>query len=300
MQRQTLRMLGRRVWQNYLMPSRLGELEEWLRLSLARGYRFYSIAQYWRLTEGGHRPPPPKTVVLRHDVDVDVSTAEAMFRLERTFSITGSYYFRLSTIDESLMRLIQDSGAEASYHYEELASEAKATCLRGAEEVQRSLAAIRQRFLRNLESLRHNTGLPMTTVAAHGDWINRSLGVNNTEVLKSPELRQMACVQTEAYDPELMRFVSVRYADAAGPVWLGKRIIFSGTGELQFADDAPRSPIEAVQEGLPVLYVLLHPEQWNRGPGPQLKEHAKRVKEALAYRLRIPVALPSVRASHAS
>ena len=114
---QILRMLGHRIWQNYFMPSRLSELRDWYQCSLDLGYRFYSVQSYWRLTNGGACPPPAKTILLRHDVDVDVAAARAMFLMETHLGIAGSYYFRLSTMDVPLMKEIAETGAEASYHY---------------------------------------------------------------------------------------------------------------------------------------------------------------------------------------
>jgi hypothetical protein len=285
-----LTLLRSRIWQNYLMPSRLGELADWFRLSLARGYKFYSIAHYWRLTEAGRKAPPPKSIVLRHDIDVDLAAASAMYSLEKELSIASSYYFRLGTLDLPLMRAIADAGGEASYHYEELATEVKARCLRSVAQIHARLPMMRQRFRENLQRVRAMTGLPMTTVAAHGDWANRALGLPNTELLKCPELRAGLDVQVEAYDPELMKFVTARYADAACPTWwVGKRIAPSGQGRLEFFDNAPGTPADAVRAGLPVIYVLLHPEQWRRGPRWHFREQVNRVKEALAYRLGVPV-----------
>jgi hypothetical protein len=277
------------------MPSRLDELARWFRLSLDLGYKFYSVAQYWRLTDGGRTAPLAKSIVLRHDVDLDVATAAAMFTLEKELSIAGSYYFRLGTIDFPLMQTIAGSDAEVSYHYEELATEAKTSCLRSTDEVETRLPIIRQRFLQNLHEVRAATGLSMTTVSSHGDWVNRKLGVANTDILKCPEVRQRAGVEVEAYDRALMKFVTARYADAMCPTWwIGKLVAQVEPDRLEFLDGAPRTPTEAVRAGLPVLYVLLHPEQWRSRPFPHLKQQVTRVKETVAYKLRIKLKSYSV------
>lgn len=301
MRLQSVTKLGCRIWQNYLMPSRFEELSNWFRLSLERGYKFCSVANYWQLTDAGHTAPPPQTIVLRHDVDVDLAAARAMFSIENTLSITSSYYFRLSTIDCPLMQAIADSGGEASYHYEELATEVKACCLRSVKQVRAELTVARQHFRENLQRVRALTGLPMSTVAAHGDWANRALGLANTEILKCHDLRRDLGVQVEGYDNDLLKFATVRYADAACPTWwVGKYVVQSQPGQLEFRNGAPRTPVEAVLEGLPVIFVLLHPEQWRRGPRWHLKEQVKRVREALAYRFQIPIASASVSNSRAN
>jgi len=281
-------MLGCKIWQNYLMPSRLGDLADWFRLSFEHGYRFYSVESYWKATDAGRKEPPPGSIVLRHDIDVDLAAARAMFTLEKKLSISSSYYFRLGTVDLPLMRAIAESGGEASYHYEELATEVKARCLRTAEEIQARLPSVRQRFRENLQRMRDMTGLPMDTVAAHGDWANRAIGVANTELLKAPDLRTDLGVKVEAYDHELIKFVTARYADAVCPKWwVGKRIAPARDGHLDFLDDAPKTPVDAVRQGLPVIYILLHPEQWKSGPQWHFKAQVKRVGEGMAYRLGI-------------
>ena len=276
---------GARIWQNYLMPSRLDELADWFRLALDHGYKFCSVAEYWRLTDAGRLKPPVKTIVLRHDIDVDLAAAHAMFSLEKMLLINSSYYFRLNTIDLPLMHAIAGSGGEASYHYEELATEAKAHRLRSPEQVRARMPIIRQQFGENLQRLRATTGLPITTVASHGDWVNRSLRLANTVVLECPDLRKNCGVQVEAYDYELLKFFTVRYADAICPKWWsGKRVTQAGPGRLEFLDDCPKTPAAGVREGLPFIYVLLHPEQWRRGPRWHFNADMKRIWEAIAYR----------------
>ena len=282
--------LGCRIWQNYLMPSRLDELAAWSRLALELGYTFYSVEDYWRITQAGRTAPPPKSIVLRHDIDVDLATAHAMFSIESVLGITSSYYFRLRTITLPLMQAIAGAGGEASYHYEELATEAKAGCLRGPEQVRARLPLIRQRFLENLQSLRAQTGLPMITVASHGDWANRRLGLANTEILKCPDLRKSAAVQVEAYDSELMKFVTARYADTHCPDWwTGTHLTRTGADHSESRNGVPKTPAAAVRGGLPVIYVLLHPEQWRRGPRCHFREQVKRLREGVAYHFRVPL-----------
>jgi len=284
-----LETLSSRLWQNYLMPSRLDELADWFRLSLDCGYKFHSVENYWQITNAGRTAPPPKSIVLRHDIDVDVAAARAMFSLEKKLAISSSYYFRLSTMNTHLMHEIADSGGEASYHYEELATEVKARCLRSIEQVRARLPMIRQQFFENLQRVRATTGLPMVTVASHGDWANRRLKLANTEILECLDLRRRAAVQVEAYDYDLLKFVRARYADAAGPAWwVGKRVVQAGPDQLEFLNGVPRTPAEAVRDGLPVIYVLLHPEQWRRGPRWHFREQRKRFREGIAYRLGMP------------
>ena len=288
---QLLRILGHRIWQNYFMPSRLAELRDWYQSSLDLGYRFYSVESYWRLTNGGACAPPPKTILLRHDVDVDVAAARAMFLMETRLGIAGSYYFRLSTMDVPLMKGIAQTGAEASYHYEELALAAKMSQLRSSVDIRNQLPGICDAFHENLKQARACSGLPMLTVAAHGDWVNRTLKMRNTEVLNSPTVRERSGILVEAYDQTLLRFVTARYSDAPSPTWwAGGRLAETESGEKTVSNAPPRTPYEAVRQGLPTLYVLLHPEHWMRGPLAHFKEQTRRISEAVAYRCHLPSA----------
>jgi hypothetical protein len=269
------------------MPSRLFELADWYRFSIERGYQFYSIENYWRSTSCGRNRPPPKTVVLRHDIDVDIAAARAMFSVEKELAIKSSYYFRLSTMDLSIMQDIASSGGEASYHYEELATEAKAQRLRSVDQVRARLDVIREQFRDNLKRVRAKTGLPMVTLADHGDWANRALDLANTEILEDQHFRKELNVQVEAYDYDLLKFVDARYTDAQCPKWwVGKRVVASKERRVDLVSGAPSTPTEAVRQGVPVIYVLLHPENWIRGPRWHFAEQLKRLKEGLAYRFR--------------
>src|SRR5581483_2581143 len=116
---------GRRIFADFLMRDRLATYQLLVHRVLDHGYRFLSLADFWRLQESGDFRSDRKYVVLRHDVDSDPATARRLWALERTCGVRSSYYFRLSTVDISLMQDIQASGSEASYHYEELATLAK-------------------------------------------------------------------------------------------------------------------------------------------------------------------------------
>src|SRR5262249_27513079 len=146
------------------------------------GYVSYSISGFWRALNLGELAP--KCLILRHDVDTDVATAEQMWRAETKLGCISSYYFRLSTFTPALMREMHHAGFEASYHYEEIAAVAKSSGLTTAAQVRAALPVIRNLFRINLSSLRSRTGLPMTSVASHGDFVNRRLAISNTTILE--------------------------------------------------------------------------------------------------------------------
>jgi len=208
-------------------------------------------------------------MILRHDVDSDAATAEKMWSIEQEFGVRSSFYFRLCALDSDLMRRIEHSGSEASYHYEELATFAKQHCIRQPEELLPFMPGIQQMFGENIRALRQQTGLPMVSVASHGDFANRHLGVANWVLLQSHELRAQLGIEVEAYDEALMRFVIGRYSDIAQYPALWN----------------PSDLVEAVQRSEPVIYVLTHPGRWSCNRAELIKQDTLRLIEGIRYRL---------------
>lgn len=262
-----------RVWHrfyaDFLLPSRLAEYEQLLKQALQFGYETIPVSRFWELALRGEAVRKTRLLILRHDIDTGAKTARTLWQAERRLGITGSYYFRLSTIDIELMKAIAAQGGEASYHYEELARWCKQKGLASIDEVQAQMPHIRSVFSRNLRELRARTGLPMTVVASHGDFINRKLGIRNTAILDDPELRQELGIQLEVYDKEFLDTVTARFSDAAYPQYW-----------------RPASPVEAIRAGSPVVYLLIHPRQWQAERLVNAADDINRAAESIAYRLR--------------
>ena len=154
-----------------------------------------------------------KLLILRHDVDSDIETTRAMWRIERELGIKSSYFFRLSTVDLPLMREIEACGGSVGYHFEELATVAKRKGLKTREQVMEDLPYMRDPFERNLTELRDQTQLPLRFVASHGDFVNRRLGVPNWVILRDAAFRDRMNIELEAYDEACMRHVQSRHSD---------------------------------------------------------------------------------------
>ena len=165
------------------------------------------------LTERGRIQPMDKLLILRHDIDTDIETTRAMWRVERELVIKSSYFFRLSTVDLPLMREIEACGGSVGYHFEELATAAKRKGLKTREQVMEELPYMRDLFERNLTELRDQTQLPLRFVASHGDFANRRLGVPNWVILRDAAFRDRMNIELEAYDEACMRHVQSRHSD---------------------------------------------------------------------------------------
>ncbi len=263
------RALSRRLYADYLMPSRLPLLEAMLREGLAAGYTFHSLGSFHELAEKTGGRPEGLHVILRHDIDTDVATARAMWDLERKLGILGSFFFRLSTIDAPLMKEMEGQGAEASYHFEEIATWVKQKAWSSKEQVASHLEPMQADLLKNLERLRSITGLPMRVLASHGDFANRKVGVMNHALLEDAAFRRSAGVALEAYDEALMGRVSARTSDVPAPrFWSGE------------------APEVLFQRREPVVHILLHPKQWRTAWGPTTRENVIRLWEGLSLSAR--------------
>ena len=260
-----LSSIWQRVYVDFLMPSRLGVYREYLDQAVRQGYRFYSVHSFYHACRDG--VPPIPALILHHDIDSDIATAREIWKIEQSLGVRSSFYFRLSTIDVPLMREIEATGSEASYHYEELATIAKRRRIRSAAGVDSVLPEARELFTQNLLNLRAETGLPMRTVASHGDFVNRDLGVPNHVILRDPALRRRLDIELETYDDEAMSRVEVRCADVEYPRYW-----------------TPSDPLDAIRRGVNVIYVLTHPRNCRVARVENFFLLLKRIAEGFSYR----------------
>jgi hypothetical protein len=257
--------LIRRIYNDYLMPDRWAEYRTFLSLAKANGYQFvrHQDAATTLATSEGRL-----LFFLRHDIDSDVAITRTMFSIERELGIHSTYYFRRCTADPGLMSEILSFGSEVGYHYEELADHIKAKGIRSREEILPEMDTIRETFLHNLKAFEATLGAKVHTVASHGDWANRSIGLENT-ALMNDNLRAAAGIRLEAYDELFVQRLSFRASD------LGHSDLWK-----------PSSPIEATAARKPVVLVLVHPRQWKRAPIIRLRMDIHRLLEGIRHRLK--------------
>jgi len=265
---QMLKVAQHRVYSDFFMPSRFDDLDRLLRIALDCGYETHSIISFWQLLKNAGLARGKKYLILRHDIDTDPLTASRMWEAEQKYGVVSSFYFRLSTLSPSLMKEMHESGVEASYHYEEVATVSKEKGLATAKEVDSELSYIRERFKSNLLRLREQTGLPMLTAASHGDFVNRKLRIANTVILADQVFRDEVNIIVEAYDRALVDPVTSRHSDKAYPVFW-----------------SPDDPLNAFRKGTDVVYILLHPRQWRAMASYNLLDNAGRMWQGIRYRL---------------
>lgn len=262
-----LKTIGNRVYADFLMPDRLAGYRELLETALAQGFHVLSVPAFWEQFQRG-LAPGQRYMVLRHDIDTDSATAARMWAIASELGVAPSFYFRLTTLDFDLMDRIARGGGEASYHYEEIATVAKARGLKSRDEVVREMPRIQALFLSNLERLRRTSGLPMNVVASHGDFMNRKLHTFNWELLADPAFRHRAGIDLETYDAPLMAAIDRRFSDTGYPRhWL------------------PNHPSTAFGTDERVVAVLLHPRHWRVSRVENAKDNAVRMWEGVRHAL---------------
>jgi hypothetical protein len=253
-----------RLYCDYLMPSQLAGYEDLVRAAHKAGYMQTSVRLYHDMVSTG-RARPDKVIVHRHDIDTDLRTTRKLFEIEKKHGIKSSFYFRLSTLDIGLMREIEEYGGEASYHYEELATYAKKNKIKDAAALRDRLPEIRTNFIANFSSIEQRFGKKMRTVAGHGDFANRKLKVNNTEILADQQLRQRCGIEVETYDHTLMENIDVYITDRPPP-------------QFYF----PCSPLDALEKHRRI-YLLTHPRRLNTNWKANTKENLHRFYEGLTW-----------------
>ncbi len=256
-----------RLFNDFLMPPRLDKLEQVLLTALFNGYTFVSIGQFLGLARKGKLDSRARYLMLRHDIDTDVATTRAIWQLECRNGFRGTFYFRLQTADIGLMQEMHASGTEVGYHFEEIATVAKKKGLKGAINLSLLKKDAGELFCSNLAALRQKSGLPLCGIASHGDFVNRRLGITNFELL-TPQIRKLMNINYEAYDDELVSYLSSRFADMEYPgIW------------------KPGNPLDAIQRGDQVIKLLIHPRQWRSSPLVNAKDNLNRIYEGIRYQV---------------
>ena len=258
--------IKKRFYNDFLRPSKEGEYEKILGTACDNGYEFHTVLSFEDVVACGVEDDK-KYLILRRDIDTaDSKILRKMLELEKKYGARASYYFRWNTIDEKLMKEIAEAGGEASYHYEEIATYCYKHRIKTREAMMQQIEEIRDLFIQQYAKFKKKTGQPCVTIAAHGDFVNGKLKVQNN-VLIDKRVRETCNIWREAYDQERLKYLTCRIADQR-------------EGET-FTQKA----ISAIERGEPVLELLTHPRQWNSPVWINLKEELNRICKEIYWRL---------------
>ena len=241
------RKAAARLYRDYLQPERLAAFAGFLAQALDAGYETMTLGAFAALVARSDSGAPGRVLLVRHDVDSDVSRARRMRAIERGLGTVGTYFFRRATWDVAFMRELQSEGCEVGYHYEELATLVKERGATGPAQARALIGLARGRLRGTLAELRADSGLAP----------RRPRGARRLRQSRRRRLQRRAAgdaafraeigVRLEAYDVE--EHVDARASDNAWP----------GYWE-------PEDPAAALARGAPVVEVLVHPRAWGRSP----------------------------------
>ena len=147
-----------------------------------------------------------------------------------------------------------------SYHFEEIATYAYKHRLNSKEEIYSAFDKIGALFEKNLNGFREKTGCECKTVASHGDFVNRAIGIINNEVL-TKKMREACGICREAYDDELM--TNAKYCS-------------DGTGNFILLCDFSEAEN---------YYLLVHPRNWGSRFFVRLGMDMSRLFAGIKYKL---------------
>jgi hypothetical protein len=190
-----------------------------------------------------------RTLVTRVDIDLSPKKARRLGAIFEQHEIPATFFVRLHAKEYNpfsfenyrVLRQLRDAGHEIGYHSEvvdqaAIWDEPAASCLE-----------------RDLEVLNRMLGIRVEGVASHGGMT----GLNNLDFWKERHPSEYGLLY-EAYDrqPEFDLFHEARYVSDAN--WTHWKCYEKGV--LREGDH--RTPGEHMEEGVPLLYLLIHPETY--------------------------------------
>lgn len=245
-----------RIYANYLMKNRYKEYEEFLKAFLNVGYEFICVRDFEKLKKHDKR-----YIIVRHDIDSDIKIAKKMFEIEKKLNVKSTYYFRLCTMDVKFIKEINKYGSEAGYHYEEIAQYCKDRKQMTKEFVENNIDEIKYIMINNIRNFEKNTGIKISSIASHGDFINRKINVRNEYLYDEDMKKKLKLI--EAYSIE--NLLDFRTADAMYP---------------KFWKEDYKKAIELNSKN---VLVLVHPRWWDKAPISRTKLELERIVELIKY-----------------
>ncbi len=254
-----------RIYSDYLLPSRLKEYDSLLQEANTNGYLHVTISHFYSLIQKGELSAEQKYFIHRHDIDTDVSTARAMFEIEKKNGVKSSWYFRRSTFDIELMKEIHNYGSEVGYHYEELSDFCKKHRMKSVDKVKENYEAIRALFKENFIDLEKRCGFKINSIASHGDFVNRKLGLPNHSFVNKSLLQELD-IDFECYDDILLKNYQNILSDTIYPRFY-----------------KPQNPLQLIDEGKIRIYLLSHPRHWRKAIWINTVDNIQRFIEGIRY-----------------
>jgi hypothetical protein len=258
------RTLFNRIYNDFLMPSRLDEYEKIIQEALNYGYEHITIKDYYKKLIN-NQLDNKKYFLHRHDIDTDLRTAKKFFEIEKKYNIKTTYYFRLSTIDIEFMKEINFYGSEVGYHFEEIAQYCKDNHIKSLNQLIEDMPIVKNMFMKNFLNLEKKLGFKVETIASHGDFVNRKLSIKNNKITEDNNIRKNINLLAESYDKNLIESFDIYVSDSQYPIFYKPKNIFEIVGKYN------------------IICMLTHPRQWESNALVNLYDNFKRVWEGLKW-----------------
>jgi len=195
------------------------------------------------------KAPKPKSIVLRHDVDLLPNNSLEFAKIQASMNIKGVYYFRAvpESWDEGIIKEIASLGHEIGYHYENLTT-CKGNLIKGTQD-----------FEKNLEALRKLA--PVSTICMHGSPMSK---YDSKDLWKTKDYRDYGIIGEPYFDVD---FNDVYYLTDTGRKWDGDKVSVRDRVDSNFklSFHKTKEVIDAaLKKELPnKIMFTFHPQRWN-------------------------------------
>jgi len=215
---------------------------ELLKVLVEKKYQFQTFEEYIQI-------PKPKSIILRHDVDLLPNNSLEFAKIQAEFGVKGTYYFRAvpESWDVNVINKITKLGHEIGYHYECLT-----TCNGNLKE------GIKD-FEKNLKALRKLA--PVATICMHGSPMSR---YDSKDLWAVYNYLDYKIIAEPYFDVD---YNNVFYITDTGRKWDGHATSVRDKVSTSFKQTyhSTFDIIDAVKKGdFPAIAMFtFHPQRWN-------------------------------------
>ncbi|GGX04180.1 hypothetical protein [Aquimarina muelleri] len=191
--------------------------------------------------------PSPRSIILRHDVDLLPYNSLAFAKIQAENNISGTYYFRAvpESWNEEVILEIFDLGHEIGYHYECLTT-CNGDLKKGIKDFEDNLTALRKL-------------VPVSTICMHGSPMSKH---DSKDLWKTYDYKNYDIIAEPYFDVD---FEKVFYLTDTGRRWDGHKVSVRDRVKTSFNETFHSTDnIINVIDTLPdTIMFTFHPQRWN-------------------------------------